>query len=76
MFANEGIDLLGDGFRGTGQSKVIDLTEQEDLVTLKGSRVDGLVMGSGLEVQVGRCKDAGDVLFPKATGFRVALKSM
>ena len=39
--------------------------EQENLVTLESSRVDGLVMGGGLEVQVRGSKDAGDMFFPE-----------
>jgi len=64
MFANKGVDLLGDGFGGAGQSKVVDLTEQEDLVTFECGGVDGLVMGSGLEVQVRGAENAVDVFFP------------
>ena len=76
VFSNQVIVLLGNGFGWTGQGKVINLTKEKDLVTLESGRVDGLVMGSGLEVQVGRSKDASNVFFPETAGFRMALKSM
>ncbi len=70
---NAGVDLLSERFGRTGQSKVIDLAEEEDLVTIVGSRIDGLVMGSGLEVEVRMTENAVDVILPEAAGFRVAL---
>ena len=34
VFANQVVDLLGNGFRGAGQTEVINLTKEKDLVAL------------------------------------------
>ena len=73
MSANAGIDFLGKGFIRAGQGKVINLMEKEDFVAFVVGRVNGLVMGSGGEVQIWLAEDAVDVFLPEATGFWVAL---
>jgi len=74
--ADLGVDLLGDGFIGTGHRKIVNLAKEEDLVTLVGGVVDSTVMRGALEVQFRRGKNAVDVLFPQTTGFGMTLEGM
>jgi hypothetical protein len=56
------------------QSKIIDLTEKEDVDTIGGGSVDIAFVGGRTKAKV--VKDARDVFFPQVSGFRVALEGV
>ena len=61
---------------GAGEGEVIDLAEEQNAFTSNGGRVNGAIMGGGLETQLGREQDGIDVGLPEAARFRVSLKGM
>lgn len=66
------VDVFRNGFIGASKSKVVDLTDKENLGIEESAGIDVAFMSGALEAEI--VKDATDVYFPESASFGVALK--
>jgi len=64
-FTDLSVDVTCNGFSRTRKGKIINLSQEEELVAKKVGRVNRAVMGCAPKPEFSGFEDPSDVLFPK-----------